>query len=204
MKIILLTFLSIFFLCSELSKIEIFESVVVKKEKKNYLKDIKHIKDFAKKNTYNQEIAFMIDYSVHSGKNRFFVVNLKTDSIIYKALVCHGSCKDKQVNDNDFATEFSNKSGSLCTTLGMSLIAQRAYSTWGSNYKYWLDGLEEGNKNMRSRVVVLHSWEGVPDEEIYPKPLALSWGCPTVSIDFLATLDGVLKENKKVLLYSFK
>ena len=56
---------------------------------------------------------------------------------------------------------------------------------------------------MRKRIVVLHAWEYVSDEEIYPNPIVMSWGCPTVSIKFLDELDGILKKNKKVLLYSF-
>jgi len=57
---------------------------------------------------------------------------------------------------------------------------------------------------MKKRVVVLHAWEGVPNFKTYPLPIANSLGCPTVSIDFLDTLDSILKKEKKVLLYSFK
>lgn len=143
----------------------------------------------------------MIDYSVHSGKNRFFIVDLKNETILNKALVCHGNCKGD--NTKDIPTTFSNTANSYCSSLGMSVIAERDYSTWGSNYKYWLDGLEETNKNMRSRVVVLHSWEGVKDEETYPKALAMSWGCPTISLKMLDKIDQLLETEKKVLLYSF-
>lgn len=169
---------------------------------KNYATTIAHIKSYAKKNGKNQDIAFMIDYSLHSGKNRFFVIDLKKSKIIKKALVCHGSCKNEAINDEN-ATNFSNVSESLCTSLGMAVIGERAYSQWGKNYKYWLDGLETSNSKMRKRVVVLHAWEHVPDKEIYPKPIVMSWGCPTVSIKFLDELDVLLKKHKKVLLYSF-
>jgi len=168
---------------------------------KEYTIEIEHIKKFAKQHQYNRDIAFMIDYSLHSGLNRFFVVDLKKGTIIKKGLVCHGSCKSK--NTNGSATVFSNTKDSYCTTLGMAVVSERAYSKWGKNYKYWLDGLEAANTNMRKRVVVLHAWEHVPNKEVYPKPLALSWGCPTVSIKFLDELDEILKENEKVLLFSF-
>lgn len=172
------------------------------KSVKDYTIEIEHIQQFSKQHKYNQDIAFMIDYSLHSGLNRFFVVDLKKGIIIKKGLVCHGSCKGQ--NSNGKATVFSNTNESYCTTLGMAVVAERAYSKWGKNYKYWLDGLEEINTNMRKRVVVLHAWEHVPDKEMYPKSLALSWGCPTVSIQFLDELDVILKENDKVLLYSFE
>ena len=168
---------------------------------KEYVVEIKHIQQYAKQHHYNQEIAFMIDYSLHSGYNRFFVVDLKKGIILKKGLVCHGGAKGK--NNKGIPTVFSNESESHCTALGMAVVGERAYSSWGKNYKYWLDGLETTNSNMRKRVVVLHAWEGVADEEIYPIPLAVSWGCPTVSIKFLDELDVFLKKHDKVLLYSF-
>ncbi len=175
----------------------------VKTEKTDrYLSKITYIKKFAKVNKKNETIAFMIDYSLHSGKNRFFVIDLEKEKIIKRALVCHGSCK-KEAKNNEKAKNFSNVSESFCTSLGMAVIGERAYSQWGKNYKYWIDGLETSNSNMRKRVVVLHAWEHVPDEEIYPKPLVMSWGCPTVSTAFLDDLDHILKKNKDVLLYSF-
>lgn len=176
-------------------------AVVSTPKEKDYTKEINHITSFAKQNNYNTDIALMIDYSLHSGFNRFFVVDLKTKTILSKGLVCHGSCKGKSAYSK--AKFFSDVVNSNCSTLGMAVVAERAYSSWGKKYKYWLEGLEEKNKNMRKRVVVLHAWEGVPDEEIYPKALATSWGCPTVSIKFLDELDALLKENQKVLLYSF-
>ena len=187
------------------SKIEntIIQNIVTKPVK-TYKTEIAYLKKYSKENGYNQEVSFMIDYSVHSGKNRFFIVDLKNDSIKNRALVCHGSCNGDNINNKDFADKFSNVSESLCSTLGMAVISERDYSSWGNNYKYWIDGLEKSNENMRKRVVVLHAWEGVPDEEIYPNTLAMSWGCPTVSLDFLDILDTILKENEKVLLYSFK
>lgn len=169
---------------------------------KSYASEIKKVKAFAEANNYNKKVAFLIDYSLHSGKYRFFVVDLQQQRIIKKALVCHGTCKGK--NKNDKATVFSNTPNSYCTTLGMAVMGKRDYSRWGKNYKYWIDGLEKNNSNMRKRVVVLHAWEHVPDEEVYPQSIAMSWGCPTVSIKFLDELDSILKKNEKVLLYSFK
>jgi len=168
---------------------------------KDYTVQIEHVKKFAQWYKYNQKLAFMIDYSLHSGLNRFFVIDLEKKTLIKKGLVCHGSCKGQ--NKNATAEIFSNTSDSYCTTLGMAVVAERAHSRWGKNYKYWLNGLEESNANMRKRVIVLHAWEHVPDKEVYPKSIAMSWGCPTVSIQFLDALDIILKENDKVLLYSF-
>lgn len=177
------------------------KELVKTKTVKDYEVEISKIKKYAKENKHNQNIAFMIDYSLHSGKNRFFVVDLKMNKIIKKGLVCHGSCKGD--NNNSYAKVFSNVNESHCSSLGMSMIGKRDYSSWGKNYKYWINGLESTNSKMKSRVVVLHAWKGVKDKEIFPSTLATSFGCPTVSIKFLDGLDVILKQQKKVLLYSF-
>ena len=205
-KFIILIIIVSLFSCKKEKQNNIAINQVASVEKEvetfNYNVEIQHIKSFANKGDYNKDIAIMIDYSLHSGKNRFFVIDLKKDSIIKKALVCHGSGKGK--NTEAIPTVFSNVSESHCTSLGMAVMGKRAYSSWGKNYKYWMDGLETTNSNMRERVVVMHAWEGVPDKEIYPNILATSWGCPTVSIKVLDELDEIFKENEKVLVYSFE
>ena len=85
---------------------------------------------------------------------------------------------------------------------GKYKIGKRDYSSWGINVKYWLDGLEESNKNAVERVVVLHSWSKVSDKEIFPGYSPLSWGCPAVSDAFMKKLDEKLKvTDKPVLLW---
>ena len=177
------------------------KEVIPTKTADNYKAQIHKVKQYAKKHNYNQNTAFMIDYSLHSGLPRFFVVNLKTDAFTDQGLVCHGDCKGD--NTSSYAKVFSNENDTYCTSLGFASVGDRAYSKWGKNYKYWLNGLEKTNSNMKSRVVVLHAWSGVSDEIIYPNTTTTSWGCPTVSINFLDKLDVILKKEKKVLLYSF-
>ena len=193
MKLIVLSLFFVLFSCKH--------EPIPKKIMADYSIQINNIKQFSKQNKYNQKIAFMIDYSLHSGLPRFFVVDLQKNKIIKKGLVCHGNCNGD--NNSDYSKIFSNTNNSYCSSLGFALITERAYSKWGKKFKYWLEGLEKTNSNMKSRVVVLHAWKGVPNESIYPESLATSWGCPTVSIDFLDELDIILKKEKKVLLYSF-
>ena len=136
MKLILFTFLSSLLFCNNgnlnVSENGATNTIVSENKVSKYQSQIKHIKTFSKTNGYNQNVAIMIDYSLHSGKNRFFIVDLKNEKIKKRALVCHGSCKGD--NYSDMATTFSNEANSYCTTLGMALIGERAYSTWGSNY----------------------------------------------------------------------
>lgn len=131
-KYLILVIILIFFSCKKENQDTLVSNIRkikhIETEETNYSEEIKHIKNFAKKGSYNQNIALMINYSLHSGKNRFFIVDLKKDSIVKKALVCHGSGKGK--NTEAVPTVFSNISESHCTSLGMAVMSERAYSSW--------------------------------------------------------------------------
>src|SRR4051812_17826504 len=49
-------------------------------------------KSFARKNNYNNQLCFLIDMSLPSGENRFFVYDLRKDTIRNAGLVTHGNC----------------------------------------------------------------------------------------------------------------
>ena len=144
---------------------------------------------------------FLVDLSIHSGRNRFFVYEFKGKKVLAQNLVTHGACDAFEANatPNEKA-RLSNRVDSHCSAKGKYKVAQRDYSNWGINVKYWLDGLEEGNSNARSRVIVLHSWDAMANEEVYPNYSPLSWGCPAVSDAFMRVLDAKLQVTKKPVL----
>lgn len=47
---------------------------------------------FCKENKMNEDYYFLLDFSIHSGKNRFFIYDFKQEKIIEEKLVTHGSC----------------------------------------------------------------------------------------------------------------
>ena len=158
---------------------------------------------FCKQNKFNQDFYFFVDLSIHSGKNRFFIYDFKNQKVVNQNLVTHGACDVFQEHPEKYKkVKFSNKSNSHCSMKGKYKIGKRDYSSWGINIKYWLHGLESGNNNAVNRVVVLHSWDAVSNEEIYPRYSPLSWGCPAVSNEFMKVLDEKLKaDNQSVLLW---
>lgn len=145
---------------------------------------------------YSTRYCFLADMSVTSGKKRFFVYNLETDSIEQSGLVTHGSGTDR----NGDALFFSNESGSNCTSLGNYAIGNAYMGKFGLAYK--LHGLDKGNSNAFNRFVVLHAHGCVPDKEIYPFTICLSLGCPTVSPGFLEVLKQYIEEESKPILLS--
>lgn len=172
-------------------------------KKRDYATFHKEAKAFCKKEKFSEDYYFLIDLSVHSGKNRFYIYDFKTNKISDEKLVTHGSCDVGQTNDTKWEkAKFSNKDNSHCSSKGKYKIGKRDSSTWGIKIKYWLHGLETANSNAISRVIVLHSWTAVSDTEIFPKYAPLSWGCPAVSDDFMRVLDKKLqKTDKPVLLW---
>jgi len=159
--------------------------------------------EFCKSKGLNTSFYYLVDFRFHSGKNRFFVYDFTQEKAIKKGLVTHGSCDIFEDNDTKYEkAKFSNKSSSHCSSLGKYKIGARDYSSWGINVKYWLHGLDTTNNKAKERIVVLHSWSVVDDEEIYPDYSALSWGCPAVSDNFMRELDTQLKAaSKPVLLW---
>lgn len=156
---------------------------------------------FCKDNSFCTDYYFLIDMSIHSGKNRFFIYDFKESKITDKKLVTHGSCDAYWENSSKYQkAKFSNRAESHCSSKGKYKVAGRAYSSWGIHIKYWLEGLEEDNSNARDRVVVLHSWKAVADNEIYPSFSPLSWGCPAVSDKFMRKLDDKLQKTAKPVL----
>lgn len=154
------------------------------------------ILSYASLHKYNTGIAFLIDMSIESGRNRFFVVDLKKDSIITEGLVTHGRCNQTWLTGR----KYGNTVGCGCTSLGRYKIGNSYQGRFGLAYK--LHGLDSTNSNAYKRFVVLHSHECVPDNETYPLPLCQSDGCPTVAPDFLKKLNVVLDSIRSPVLLS--
>jgi hypothetical protein len=190
-KFFLLIFIS--FICCNNTKIE--------RPIKDYTSKNDEALKYCKENGFNQEYYFLLDMSIHPGKNRFFVYDFNNKKVIDKNLVTHGSCDKFQENPEQWEkAKFDNRTDSHCSMKGKYKIGKRDYSSWGIHVKYWLHGMEKSNANAVSRVVVLHSWDAVSNEEVYPQVSPLSWGCPAVSNDFMTKLDAKLKLTKKPVL----
>ena len=151
---------------------------------------------------FSTNYCFLVDFSIHSGKKRFFVWDFKGDSIKYASLCAHGYGKDSTPSK----PVFSNTPGNLCSSLGKYKVGIRAYSKWGINVHYKLHGLEPTNDNAFKRIVVLHSYTPLPATEVYPShlPLGMSQGCPVICNETMRQIDVLLKaETKPVLLWIY-
>jgi len=157
------------------------------------------LKAFAHQEGYSTRYGFLADMSLPGGRKRFFVADLQTDTVLAAGLVAHGSCRE------DFLEEarFGNTVGCGCSSPGKYRVGASYPGRFGTAWK--LHGLDSSNSNAFRRYVVLHAYDCVPDEEIYPMALCNSLGCPMVSYTFLETIAGYIRrEQKPILLWVYR
>ena len=153
---------------------------------------------FVQKKGYNENVCFLIDMSLASGQKRFFIYDMKKDSILSKGLVAHGNCFEYWLEGR----RYSDVVGSGCTSLGKYKIGAPYTGKFGYSYK--LHGLDSSNNNAFERTVVLHSHSCVPETKVTDE-ICQSNGCPMVSTSFLQQLKSIINNSKKpVLLWIYE
>lgn len=158
---------------------------------------IADIKKLINKNPqYNNKIAFFVDMKIPSGKNRFFVYDLKADKIIDKGLVAHGSGSETGTKGK---LRFSNVPNSLSTSLGKYYIGKHYYGKFGRAYKLY--GLDKTNSNAFKRDIVFHYYYDVPYEE-KDGYICNSFGCPMVNKKYFDRISRLIDSSESNILMS--
>lgn len=199
---------------SSLDKIKPEESLLLKKEKKEIApakkkkvktpviknhaygtnKYVNEINLYAAKNGYSTKYCFLVDMSLPSGRRRFFVYNLEKNTVVFSGLVAHGSCNETFLS----RPKFSNAASCGCSSLGKYKVGGFYRGHYGKSYRLY--GLDNSNSNAYRRAVVIHGYDCVPDEEIYPRVLCNSLGCPGVSYNFFEKLSRIIEQSEKPIL----
>ena len=154
--------------------------------------------DFFKNNQdliNNPRFIGVIDFTIHSTKKRFFILNVATGAV-ESMLVTHG--KNSETNLG-VAGKFSNVVGSEMSSLGFFITdINHYYGKHGISLK--LDGVSDTNKSARERLIVLHGADYATQWFADQKGrLGLSQGCPAVAPN---KIEGVIKKLKgQGLLY---
>jgi len=143
---------------------------------------------------YNKEIAFLIDMRIMSGKNRFFIYDLKNNKIIDQGLVAHGLGSGNEITGQ---LKFSNIPNSFCTSLGKYYIGSSYNGEYGKAYKLY--GLEKTNSNAFVRNIVLHKYDKVPCDE-QDRPICRSLGCPMVNAAYYERIEKLIDSSKSNII----
>ncbi len=136
------------------------------------------------------EYVILVNMKKSSGQKRLYIYNRKNASLLYKALVTHGTGSFF----NEYRLVFSNNPGSNATALGHYIIGNKYFGSYGLSYN--LLGLDSTNNNAMKRKIVMHSMPCVPELERHPDWICNSYGCPAVSPKTLALVDNLLSKSE--------
>ncbi|MDV5169153.1 murein L,D-transpeptidase catalytic domain family protein [Photobacterium rosenbergii] len=142
-------------------------------------------------------VLTIIDYSLPSTKERFFVVDLNRNKLLYRTFVSHG------VNSGGKnATKFSNIVNSRQTSLGTFLTDTTYYG--GNGYSLRLDGLTPGvNDKARQRYIVIHGADYATKSFINRHGyLGRSWGCPALPTELSREIIDTIKGGSVIYAHA--
>lgn len=138
----------------------------------------------------------IIDYSQPSTRKRLWIFDLASQRLLMRELVAHG-----RNSGGDLATRFSDRNGSLESSLGL----YRTQNTYiGDNgYSLRLQGLDPGfNNHALERAIVIHGAAYVSNAFAQREGrLGRSWGCPAVGTGVARRVIDTLKDGQFVFAY---
>lgn len=186
---ILLAFVAYQFIYKKESAVPV---VVTNNRINSHVNEIKKI--ISNSTKYNKEVAFFIDMKIPSGKNRFFVYDLKGNKIIDKGIVAHGSGSETGIQGK---LKFSNVENSLSTSLGSYYIGNYYTGKFGKAYKLY--GLDKTNNNAFKRDIVFHYYYDVPYNE-KDGYICNSYGCPMVNKRYFERIAKIIDASDSNIL----
>lgn len=143
-----------------------------------------------------RDLLTVIDYSMPSTQPRLFVFDVAKKKLLYRELVAHG--KNSGSNRTSF---FSNKNGSLATSMGLFVTAGTYVGSNG--YSLRLRGLDKGfNDKAWERAIVMHGAPYV--NNVIAKSMGRigrSWGCPAVRKEIARELIDTVKGGSPIFAY---
>lgn len=147
----------------------------------------------------NQPIFSIIDYSLPSTMTRFWVIDLKTNRVLFSERVAHGIGSGQL-----YATQFSDQIDSKESSVGMCMTAASGYHG-RHGYSLRLYGLEKGfNDQTLTRAIVLHSAPYIDDDYIEDHGfLGQTWGCPAINPQNLSALINTIKGGSLLWIYGY-
>ncbi len=143
----------------------------------------------------NDRYLTIIDFTESSNNERFFLIDMFNQRLVYKTLVAHGSNTGEE-----FSQAFSNQDGSHKSSIGFYLTRETYNGKHDFSLK--LDGLEFSNSNARDRGIVIHAADYVSYEFIEENGrLGRSYGCPALPHQDYFDIVSKIKEGACLFIY---
>ncbi len=146
----------------------------------------------------NTNIVTIADYSQSSNKKRFYVIDLKNKKLLFNTYVAHG----KNTGD-EFASSFSNVSGSLKSSLGF-YITEHSIIGSHTGFALMIDGVEKGfNDNAIKREIIIHAADYATESFIKKNGrLGRSFGCPVLPPDMNKQIIETIEGGSCLFIYN--
>lgn len=158
-------------------------------------------KEFALEHNLSDRYCLLVDYGLPSGTPRVYVWSFEEKKILFEAYTMHG-CGGGSTDEEPV---FSNKMGSMCSTLGNFAITRQHGTINTTGYR--LKGLDAENANAWDRALMIHDsyWvDNYCDEEYIPVNQVICQGCVTVNVEAMKKIGRLVdSESKLILLRSF-
>lgn len=162
-----------------------------------YFRSIKGAQQLRVANRLNDSpLITMIDFTQPSTSKRLWVVDTRSNRIVYHTYVAHGKNSGQL-----YATQFSNTVNSLQSSLGFYVTGATYMGKNGLSLKLY--GMEKGfNDNVYKRYIVLHGADYASEEHIQKEGmLGNSEGCPAVPFAIYKQMIGDLKGGTCLFIY---
>jgi len=155
-------------------------------------------KELENKGIVESNILSIIDFSRHSSKKRFWIIDMTSKKLLYYTYAAHGR---NSGNGMGVASKFSNTPHSLQSSLGFYLTGETYYGKHGLSLN--LDGQEKGiNDKARQRRVVIHGADYATAEfaQRYGR-LGRSYGCPAVPQHLHKPIINTIKDKSVLFIH---
>ncbi len=163
--------------------------------------NLAQVRDFCERRGYSTDYYILVDFSIPSGKKRFFIYDLQRGKRVMSSYCMHGSGK----GNTDAKAKFSNEFGSGCSSLGRYVMVGKGHKFKNS---IRLRGLDKTNYLAEARGILIHSAGKVTrfsGEREYIPIGTESRGCFTVSRDCVAKVMEIYRKSSKrrpVMIYA--
>lgn len=146
----------------------------------------------------NPDILTIADYSQSSNKKRLYVIDLKNKKLLFNTYVAHG-----RNTGEEYAKSFSNKEGSLKSSLGFYITENPIVGTH-TGFALLIDGVEKGiNDRAVKRAIIIHGAEYATESFIKKHGrLGRSFGCPALPPDMNKPIIETIKGGTCLFLYN--
>ena len=161
--------------------------------------NLSQVRDYCDRRGYSTDYYILVDFSIPSGKKRFFIYDLQNGKRLMSSYCMHGSGK----GNTDAKPKFSNEFGSGCSSLGRYVMVGK-----GRKFKNCirLRGLDKTNYLAETRGILIHSAGKVTrfsgEREYIPLE---SLGCFTVSRDCVTKVMEIYQgasKQRPVMIYA--